>query len=106
MQMDKEPLSKRLHLLKDLNELEETMYPVKPQNRRKKWIILEDSFKKYHGTDAPRVTDFSIQLKPNQPVRKVKDLCNYEIDSEEEWIDENGEDIENNEELLQDEEEN
>ncbi len=61
-----------------------------PQQRRK-LIIIEDSFMKYAGL----FTKQSLRLTGRNPLRKDETVIDYEMDSEEEWNEQNGEDLEN-----------
>ena len=57
--------------------------------QRRKCIIIEDSYKKYHGSFNKR----STIITPRNPYKRDDELIDYEMDSEDEWAEENGEDI-------------
>jgi len=57
--------------------------------KRKKCIIIEDSYKKY-------MTEFTLRssrISARRPLERDDDVVNYELDSEDEWNEENGEDL-------------
>ena len=58
-------------------------------NQRKKSIILDDSLIKYLGFHEKR----SFFLNPRNPLKKDETVIDYEMDSEEEWNEQNGEDV-------------
>ena len=68
---------------------------------RKKCIIIEDSFMKYFGV----FTKSSAVLTPRNPYKKDEDQIDYDMDSEEEWNELNGEDLDNKQNDEEDEEE-
>ena len=55
-----------------------------------KCIIIEDSYKKYHGS----FTKKSNIITPRNPFKRDDELIDYDMDSEDEWAEENGEDLE------------
>jgi hypothetical protein len=59
--------------------------------KRKKCIIIEDSYKKYTGLFEKT----SLILNPRNPLRKDVTVIDYDMSSEDEWNEENGEDLEN-----------
>jgi hypothetical protein len=59
--------------------------------KRKKCIIIEDSYKKYTGIFEKT----SKILNPRNPLKKDFDVVDYDMSSEDEWNEENGEDLEN-----------
>ena len=69
------------------------------QNERRKTIIIEDSFIKYLGVFEKK----SYILNPRNPLKKDETVIDYEMDSEEEWNEQNGENVDGN--PKQDEEE-
>jgi Chromatin assembly factor 1 subunit A len=56
---------------------------------RRRNIIIDDSMMKYLGFFEKR----SMVLNPRNPMRKDESLIDYEMDSEEEWNEQNGEDV-------------
>lgn len=56
---------------------------------RKKSIIIDDSMMKYLGFFEKR----SMFLNPRNPTRKDETVIDYDMDSEEEWNEQNGEDV-------------
>lgn len=56
---------------------------------RKKCIIIEDSFIKYLGFFEKQ----SFILNPKNPLKKDETLIDYDMSSEEEWNEQNGEDV-------------
>lgn len=61
---------------------------------RKKCIFIEDSFIKYYGTFSKR----SFILNPRNPLKKDETVIDYDMSSEEEWNEQNGEDLEGKQE--------
>ena len=59
---------------------------------RKKCIIIEDSFIKYIGVFDKK----SSLLDPRRPLLKDETIIDYDMSSEEEWNEQNGEDVDNN----------
>ena len=57
--------------------------------QRAKCIIIEDSFKKYHGHFNKK----SSIISARNPFRRDDDLIDYEMESEDEEAEENGEDL-------------
>ena len=57
--------------------------------QRRKCIIIEDSYKKYHGSFNKK----SKFITPRNPYKRDDELIDYEMDSEDEWAEENGEDL-------------
>ena len=66
-----------------------------------KCIIIEDSYKKYHGS----FTKKSKVITARNPYKRDDDLIDYDMDSEDEWAEENGEDLEKKDVENEDEEE-
>lgn len=58
-------------------------------SNRRKTIIIEDSFMKYFGLFEKK----SYILNPRNPLQKDETVIDYEMDSEEEWNELNGEDV-------------
>lgn len=58
---------------------------------RKKSVIIDDSRVKYVGFMDKR----SAILNPRNPLKKDETIIDYEMDSEEEWNEQNGEDVAN-----------
>ena len=56
---------------------------------RAKCIIIEDSYKKYHGSFDKK----STVITPRNPFKRDDELIDYDMDSEDEEAEENGEDI-------------
>ena len=56
---------------------------------RKKCIVIEDSYIKYLGVFEKR----SFILCPKNPLKKDETVIDYEMSSEEEWNEQNGEDV-------------
>ena len=56
---------------------------------RAKCIIIEDSFKKYHGLFNKK----SSVISARNPFRRDDELIDYEMESEDEEAEENGEDL-------------
>ena len=56
---------------------------------RKKCILLEDSHIKYLGFYDKK----SYFLEPKNPLKKDETIIDYDMDSEEEWNEQNGEDL-------------
>lgn len=56
---------------------------------RKKCIIIEDSFIKYFGQFEKK----SYILNPKNPLKKDETVIDYDMSSEEEWNEQNGEDV-------------
>lgn len=56
---------------------------------RKRNIIIEDSFIKYLGIFDKK----SYILNPRNPLKKDETVLDYEMSSEEEWNEQNGEDV-------------
>jgi hypothetical protein len=56
---------------------------------RKKCIIIEDSFIKYLGLFEKK----SLILNPRNPLKKDETVIDYDMSSEEEWNENNGEDV-------------
>lgn len=67
----------------------------RPQNefsvRQKKNIVIEDSVKSFNFVPFEKN---SKVLTGRNPFRKDEEIIDYEMDSEEEWAEENGEDVE------------
>lgn len=59
------------------------------KKERKKCIIIEDSFIKYLGFFDKK----SYILNPKDPLRKDDTIIDYDMSSEEEWNEQNGEDV-------------
>ena len=59
--------------------------------KRRKCIIIEDSYKKYTGIFEKT----SSILSARNPMRKDTAVVDYDMSSEDEWNEENGEDLEN-----------
>lgn len=59
---------------------------------RKKCIFIEDSFMKYNGVFEKK----SYLLDPRNPLLKDETVIDYDMDSEEEWNEQNGEDVDKN----------
>ena len=76
---------KRAKALSFDRPIEELSFP------RRKCIIIEDSFKKHVGIFDKR----SKVINPRNPFVKDLMIIDYDMDSEEEWNEENGEDLEN-----------
>jgi len=57
---------------------------------RKKCIVIEDSFMKYLGFFDKK----SLQLSARNPLKKDETVIDYDMSSEEEWNEQNGEDLE------------
>jgi chromatin assembly factor 1 subunit A len=57
--------------------------------RRKRCIIIEDSFIKYFGY----FDKTSYLLNPRNPLKKDETVIDYDMSSEEEWNEQNGEDV-------------
>ena len=68
---------------------------------RSKCIIIEDSYKKYHGS----FTKKSTIITPRNPYKRDDDLIDYDMDSEDEWAEENGEDLDKKDVENEDDEE-
>ena len=66
-----------------------------------KCIIIEDSFKKYYGTFDKK----SRVITCRNPFKKDESIIDYDMDSEDEWNEENGEDLDKEDENEQNEEE-
>jgi hypothetical protein len=56
---------------------------------RKKSIILDDSMMRYTGLFEKK----SHFLTPRNPIVKDETIIDYDMDSEEEWNEQNGEDV-------------
>ena len=54
-----------------------------------KCIIIEDSVRQYHGT----FTKKSALINPRNPYRRDEELIDYDMDSEDEIAEEQGEDL-------------
>lgn len=63
---------------------------VEISSNRRKTICIEDSFMKYIGLFDKK----SYILNPRNPLKKDETIIDYEMDSEEEWNELNGEDVE------------
>jgi hypothetical protein len=59
---------------------------------RKKCIIIEDSYMKYLDVFQKR----SYIINPRNPLKKDETVIDYEMSSEEEWNEQNGEDLDAN----------
>jgi len=57
--------------------------------KRRKCIIIEDSHSNFTG----RVTKKSDVITARNPFRKDEQLLDYDMDSEDEWAEQNGEDL-------------
>ena len=57
--------------------------------QRAKCIIIEDSYKKYHGSFDKK----STIITPRNPFKRDDELIDYDMDSEDEEAEENGEDL-------------
>lgn len=64
----------------------------RPLLQRKKCIIIEDSFIKYLGL----FEKISKILDPRNPLIKDETIIDYDMDSEDEWNEQNGEDVDKN----------
>lgn len=67
------------------------MVSKQPKERRK-CIIIEDSFMKYIGVFEKK----SVLLDPRKPLLKDETIIDYDMSSEEEWNEQNGEDVDKN----------
>lgn len=56
---------------------------------RRKCIIIDDSMVKYTGFLDKK----SLFLNPRNPLKKDETIIDYDMDSEEEWNEQNGEDV-------------
>lgn len=68
---------------------------------RKKCIIIEDSFMKYLDIFQKR----SYIINPRNPLKKDETVIDYDMSSEEEWNEQNGEDLDAKQDEEEDEEE-
>jgi len=64
------------------------------KDRRAKNIIIEDSFRTFNCVTFEKSSKL---LTGRAPFRKDSELIDYEMDSEEEWAEQNGEDVSQNE---------
>ena len=80
------------------NSQRSTTSDIKP---RAKCIIIEDSYKKYHGS----FTKKSSIITPRNPFKRDTELIDYDMDSEDEWAEENGEDLDKKDAENEDDEE-
>ena len=69
--------------------------------RPSKCIIIEDSYKKYHGS----FTKKSSIITARNPFKRDDELIDYDMDSEDEWAEENGEDLDKKDVENEDDEE-
>lgn len=79
----------RSDISKDMVLYRKQLDNFKFPKERKRCIILDDSMMKY-------VTFFekkSFILNPRNPLKKDETIIDYEMDSEEEWNEQNGEDV-------------
>lgn len=67
---------------------------------RQKCIVIEDSHFRLFGTNQKT----SKVITARNPFRKDDEVVDYDMDSEDEWAEENGEDLENKKDEEEDDE--
>ena len=67
---------------------------------RQKCIIIEDSHFRLFGNNQKK----SKVITARNPFRKDEEVVDYDMDSEDEWAEENGEDLENKKDEEEDDE--
>lgn len=69
--------------------------------KRKKCIFIEDSYIKHYGLFEKK----SLTISAKNPLKRDETVIDYDMDSEEEWNEQNGEDLEGKQEDEQEEDE-
>lgn len=79
-----------MEFLDEFKKLDKFSFP----QQRRKLIIIEDSCMKYAGIFEKK----SLRLTGRNPIKKDETVIDYDMSSEEEWNEQNGEDLENRQE--------